>query len=65
MVRRVGYVILVAEIRNTCQILIWKPEGNQLVQLDVDVREIFKWIYKKQGVRVWTKSDSERRLWWS
>jgi hypothetical protein len=65
MVRWVGYVILVGELRNAYRILVREPEGNQLVHLDVDVRAIFKWIQKKKGVRVWNKSDSERRPWWS
>jgi len=60
-----GYVILVGEIRNTYKTLVWKPERSQLVHLDVDVRAIFKWIYRIQFVRLWIESFSERRPWWS
>jgi hypothetical protein len=43
------------EMRNSCQILVGKPEGKrQLKDLVVDAKIILEWALRKYGGMVWT-----------
>jgi hypothetical protein len=52
--RWAGHVARVAERRGAYRVLVGKPEGKNLQNLDLEGRIIFKWTFKKLDEEVWT-----------